>query len=200
MSSEVKHVEVNYNILNELFKIIGVQHSVPPTNEEFQQLLFTIQDKLASVEKKNEDEFEPIRNLLSLDPIDKTIKAPIKNNSILVVDDLVMVTYQMSILLSKMGYQVTLARSAPEAISQFKTHKYKYVLMDLHVPEKEDGLCLLHSIKNAIDAENLDTKIIIMSGMADAASVEYCLNYGASSFIEKDEDWKKEIISHLNKY
>jgi DNA-binding NarL/FixJ family response regulator len=71
--------------------------------------------------------------------------------------------------------------------------------MDLYLPEKEDGLFLLHSIKNKIDMEKMDTKIIVMSGVADAASVEYCLTHGASAFVEKNDDWKKEIIKCLEK-
>jgi CheY-like chemotaxis protein len=98
-----------------------------------------------------------------------------------------------------MRYKVALARSAPEAISLFKSTSFKYVLMDLHLPEKEDGYYLLHAIKEKIDMENLDTKIIVMSGIAEASSVEYCLNHGATSFVEKNDDWKKEIINCLNK-
>jgi CheY-like chemotaxis protein len=198
MSNHPERVEVNYNLLMELFRIVGVKHSLQPTDDELHQLMLTMQEKLSTLDKKEKQELEKIHDLLALDPVPKHVKPPEKSQSILVVDDLVMVTYQLSILLSKIGYKVNLARSAPEAISFFKSSYYKYVLMDLHLPEKEDGMFLLHSLKNKIDMEALDTKIIVMSGMADAASVEYCLNHGAHSFIEKNEDWKKDIIDCLN--
>lgn len=199
MGNIPKKVEVSYKLLNELFKIVGLKHSAPPTDEELQQLILTIQEKLTTLKKKEQSDFESIRDLLSLEPTHKDKDTDKKRNSILVVDDLVMVTYQLSILLSKLNYQVSLARSAPEAISTFKSTPFKYVLMDLHLPEKEDGYYLLHAIKEKIDMENLDTKIIVMSGIAEASSVEYCLNHGATSFVEKNDDWKKEIINCLNK-
>jgi CheY-like chemotaxis protein len=193
MDNIPEKVNVNYNLLKELFLSAGIKNSIPPTEEELQQLVLTIREKLSTIEK---DHFEPIRNLLALDPIERDEK--VKNN-ILVVDDLVMVTYQLSILLSKMGYKVTLARSAPEAISHFKSHLFSHVLMDLYLPEKEDGLFLLSSLKNKIDMENLPTKIIVMSGTANASSVEYCLNNGARTFVEKNDDWKKEILRCIEK-
>ncbi|MEW5820196.1 MAG: response regulator [Cyanobacteriota bacterium] len=199
MGNIPKNVEVSYKLINELFKIVGVRHSAPPTEEEFQQLILTIQEKLSALKNQEKEEFESIRDLLSLEPLKKSQIETKEKISILVVDDLVMVTYQLSILLSKMGYKVSLARSAPEAISLFKSTPFKYVLMDLHLPEKEDGYYLLHSIKEKIDMENLETKIIVMSGIAEASSVEYCLNHGATSFVEKNDDWKKEIINCLNR-
>jgi CheY-like chemotaxis protein len=193
MNNAPEKIEVSYNLIRELFTCVNLKNSVPPTEEELQKLVLTIREKLTLFDKDN---FEPIRSLFSLEPLKKDER---DENSILVVDDLVMVTYQLSILLSKMGYKVTLARSAPEAISHFKSSEFRYVLMDLYLPEKEDGLFLLHSIKNKVDMEKLDTKIIVMSGIADASSVEYCLNHGASSFVEKNDDWKKEILKCLEK-
>ncbi len=70
--------------------------------------------------------------------------------------------------------------------------------MDLHLPEREDGYYLLRSVKEKIEMEGLNTKIMVMSGIAEATSVEYCLTHGASSFVEKDDNWKKEIIKYLN--
>ena len=191
-------VEVSYKLLNELFKIVGIKHSIPPTDKELQKLIMKTKENITTLENKGCKDLETIRTLFSLDKIE-TNKKDKKKTSILVVDDLVMVTYQLSILLSKIGYQVSLARSAPEGISIFKSSSFKYVLMDLHLPEKEDGYYLLHSIKDKIDLENLNTKIIVMSGIAEASSVEYCLTHGATSFVEKNEDWKKEIINCINK-
>lgn len=196
MTNRPEKVEVNFSLLKELFHIAGLKNSVPPTEEEMQHLVLTLQEKVYT---KNKDEFEPIRNLLTLDIESEPQGKGDPAKHILVVDDLVMVTYQLSILLSKMGYKVTLARSAPEAISLFKSDNFKYILMDLYLPEKEDGLFLLHSIVNKINMENLPTKTIVMSGIADASSVEYCLNNGANSFVEKSEDWKKEILKCLEK-
>ncbi|MGD9580180.1 MAG: response regulator [Vampirovibrionia bacterium] len=191
-------VDINYKLINELFKIVGVKHSIPPTDTELQQLILKVKETITALENKDYKELETIRNLFSLDKVE-TNKVNKQKTSILVVDDLVMVTYQLSILLSKIGYQVSLARSAPEGISIFRSSSFKYVLMDLHLPEKEDGYYLLHSIKDKIDMENLDTKIIVMSGIAEASSVEYCLTHGATSFVEKNEDCKIEIINRINK-
>lgn len=196
MQKSPKTLEINYKFINELFKLAKVKHSSPPSEEELQQLVLTIQEKLSSLEKVEQNKYESLRTLFSLGP---DIEKNATEGKILVVDDLVMVTYQLSILLSKIGYNVSLARSAPEAISTFKSTNFDYVLMDLHMPEKEDGFYLLNALKNKIEMENLSTKVVVMSGIAEASSVEYCLNNGACSFIEKNEDWKKEIVNCLSK-
>jgi CheY-like chemotaxis protein len=193
-------VEIGFDLLKQLFDTVGVDFSVPPTEEEFQSLVIKVQERFVMHETQHAEVFEPICNLLSIDKPEKSAVSLIDEDSVLVVDDLVMVTYQLSMLLSKMGYKVTLARSAPEAISLLKRNQYKYILMDFYMPEKEDGMLLLNSINTKITQEKSDTKVIIMSGMADAKSVEYCLNNGAHSFVEKNEDWKKEITACLTKF
>lgn len=195
MANAPKKIEVPYSIIAELFRLANIGFSQVPTNEEFQNLVITIRSKLASG-AKNQD---TIKNLFSIDPTEHEMDITEKSASILVVDDLVMVTYQLSILLSKLGYKVTLARSAPEALSFFKSNYYNYVLMDLHMPEKNDGLFLLQTLRNKILKEALSTKIIVMSGMADDETIEFMLSNGATSFIEKDENWKREILNCINK-
>lgn len=195
MANVPKKIEVPYNIIIELFRLANISYSELPTEDDLQNLLITIKSKLASGQKGQ----DTIKNLFSIDPSDHEITTTGKEASILVVDDLVMVTYQLSILLSKLGYKVTLARSAPEALSFFKSNYYSYVLMDLHMPEKNDGLFLLQTLRSKILKEHLSTKIIVMSGMADNETIEFLLANGATSFIEKDENWKREILNCINK-
>lgn len=190
MNNQPEKTEINYNILKELFNLTDIQHNDPPTDVDMQNLLQKVKNILSNSPQLNKDSFKPIKNLFSIDDDNK--------RNLLVVDDLVLVTYQVSMLLSKIGYKVTLARSAPEAISIFKTNSFDYVLMDLHLPDKEDGISLLQKLSNEIRMENLKTKIIVMSSLAEPESVRYCVRNGASSFIEKNEDWKKEIVNCLN--
>jgi len=191
MNKPPQKIEVNYNILRELFDLTGLQYNVYPNDVDMQNLLQKVKGLISNSSQTNKQHFKPIKDLFSITDDNK--------HNILVVDDLVLVTYQLSILLSKMDYKVTLARSAPEAISIFKTTPFDYVLMDLHLPNKEDGISLLQKLSNEIRMENLKTKIIVMSSLADPESVRFCIKNGASSFVEKNEDWKKEIVECLNK-
>lgn len=119
---------------------------------------------------------------------------------VLIVDDLELSLHQLSLLLTKCGYNVHIARSKSEALDKYQKHGYDYVLLDLFLPEPENGLELLKSIigfeKTTID----DTKVIMISGTDSNELVQTCYQSGASEFVKKDSDWHKNILRHLRQF
>jgi len=122
---------------------------------------------------------------------------PETSPDILVIDDLEISIYQLNLLLTKSGYNVCIARSADEALDQFKKQHFEYVLLDLYIPDAEDGLKVLETLGGSEKSKADNTKIIIISGTDNKDLINKCLEKGANEFISKSPDWHKNILRHL---
>jgi CheY-like chemotaxis protein len=188
MAPDTVQTEISRNLIRELFQIVGLEPPERLTNEEVILLIKAIR------QSKEPDKLPPSTEEITEDgePITK---------SILVVDDLGLVVYQLSLLLTKSGYNVLLARSAPEAYTIFEERgPFDFVLMDLFMPNKEDGIELLSKVKHNIADNNLDTKVIVMSATKDLDAIEEVIDLGADSFLEKGQNWKTDLIETLENF
>lgn len=185
MASDVVKLEISQNLIKDLFLTAGLDVPEEIDDTEIIKLIKAI--KLL----KNADSMplstEDIKEELSKDQA-----------SVLVVDDLGLVVYQLSLLLTKNGYNVLLARSAPEAFSIFEERgPFDYVLMDLFMPNKEDGIDLLKKVKGALAESGASTKVVVMSATKDIQAIEEVISLGADSFLEKGQNWKSDLIETL---
>ena len=183
MAPDVVKIEVSQNLINELFTAVGLEVPEYIDDDQIIRLIKAI-NKQKNVEK-------PISRKKENNDIKPT-------SSILVVDDLGLVVYQLSLLLTKSGYNVMLARSAPEAFSIFEDRgPFDFVLMDLFMPNKEDGLSLLQKLKKSLEGNDHKTKIVVMSATKDPEAIEEVICFGADSFLEKGQNWKSDLIETL---
>jgi len=102
--------------------------------------------------------------------------------TILLIDDEVVVRNLGKVLLEQRGYTVLLADDGEEGISVYKTNRDKIdlVLLDMIMPNKT-GTEVFHALKNM----NPDVKIIIVSGYSLDNQAQQLLNQGANTFIQK---------------
>lgn len=118
----------------------------------------------------------------------------IRPKSILIVDDLGIITYQLDILFKKIGYDVTVSKELYDAINQYKKKDFGYVILDLFIPTEREGFILLEEIKKLALFCKLNTKIIMMSASSKIEYKEKCLSRGADVYIEKATGWQKSLI------
>lgn len=186
MAPNTIQMDVSQNLINELFGLLGLTVPERINDEEILKLIkaikiATCKDIITTEEPQEEERI---------------------TKSVLVVDDLGLVVYQLSLLLTKNGYNVLLARSAPEAFSIFEERgPFDVVLMDLFMPNKEDGIDLLTKIKTIVKEQSMTTKIVVMSATKDLDAIEEVISLGADSFLEKGQNWKSDLIEtleHLN--
>jgi len=118
----------------------------------------------------------------------------IRPKSILIVDDLGIITYQLDILFKKLGFEVTTSKELYDAINQYKKKDFGYVILDLFIPTEREGFILLDEIKKLALFCKLNTKIIMMSASSKTEYKEKCISRGADCYIEKATGWQKNII------
>ena len=173
--------DINKDQLNKLFDLAGISIPNEITSEVISQALLEIEKKLLpSSSIKSEIELEYVPNIL-------------------VVDDLELSIQHLSLLLTKSGYNVHIARSFDEAMHQFSKRNYDYILVDLFLPEPEDGLELIETLATSEKSEKDGTKIIVISGTDNKSLINECFIRGAGEFIEKSSDWHDKILKYIRK-
>ncbi len=171
-----KKVEVNSEILKEIFKIAKLNPPKDITDENLLDAVFKIKTQEQSQNGENTMVFNPT------------------SNNILVIDDIGVVTYQLKILLKNLGYNVQVAKDIFSGLNTFIKSNYAFVVMDLFVSTEQEGYTLLNETKKIITKNNLDTKIIVITASNKAENKVKCLNGGADIFLKKDAGWQDKLI------
>jgi DNA-binding NtrC family response regulator len=119
-----------------------------------------------------------------------------KKMKLLVVDDEGIVLESCRRVLEMEGYEVSLAKSADEALALLDKEEFSLLLMDLKMPV-HDGIYLMRELKQ----RKKDIPIIVMSGYSTQETIKEADMMGANLFLPKPftPDELLEAISNLKK-
>ena len=120
--------------------------------------------------------------------------------SILIIDDLGVITYQLAVLFKKMNYEVVTSREIYDAVSKFKNQNFDIVIMDLFIPTEREGFILLDEIKKCSNQKGTKTFIGVMSASSKKEHKQICKAKGAEFYMEKVDDWQKVLCSLISNY
>lgn len=101
---------------------------------------------------------------------------------VLAIDDEASICEFYEKSLPLLGYDVACAASAKNARETIKIRKPDLILMDVMMPG-EDGIGFTRELRSS--TENSDIPIIVVSGLADAATLNDALLFGAVDYIVK---------------
>lgn len=121
-----------------------------------------------------------------------------ENKNVLIVDDLELSLYQLNQLMKRVGLRSFVARNTEEAKAELMRHTFHYLLIDLFLPDCEDGFNL---IKYAIELKNSgkqNYKVIVISGADDKELIDKCYKLGVDGYVTKTESWHKDILKYMN--
>ena len=116
--------------------------------------------------------------------------------SVLIVDDLELSIYQFNQLLKRIGVTPTVARNKHEAYAELKKKRFDYIVIDLFLPDCEDGFALINECIKMRETKGIN-KIIVMSGTDDRDLVEQCYKLGIDEFIPKNVNWHDQILKYI---
>jgi len=118
----------------------------------------------------------------------------IPKKNILIIDDLGVITYQLSVLFKQANYDVTTSKEIYDAIEKFKKQGFDLVVMDLFIPTEREGFILLEELKKIAVSKQKPTKIGVMSASSRREHKQLCKMKGAEFYVEKIDDWQKELF------
>ena len=121
-------------------------------------------------------------------------KSIIRPRSVLVVDDLGIIIFQLNLLFKRLNFDVVTSQDTSDAIEKFKAKDFGYAILDLYIPTEREGFYLLDEIKKISLLAKLNTKIIVMSATSRESYKVKAVQHGADVFIEKTQGWQKNII------
>lgn len=104
---------------------------------------------------------------------------------ILAVDDDASVCDFYETGLASLGYEVTCASTAAKARQALAGKRPDLILMDIMMPE-QDGISLTRELRN--DPKTSDIPIVVVSGLADAGTLNDALLFGAVDYVVKPID------------
>lgn len=119
---------------------------------------------------------------------------------VLIIDDLGVVTYQLSVLFKRAGYLPVTSKEIYEAVDKFKRTSYDYVVMDLFIPTEREGFILLDELKKISASRNDSTVIGVMSASSRKDHKQICQKHGAAFYVEKVDDWQRELFKLIMQY
>ncbi len=119
---------------------------------------------------------------------------------ILIIDDLGVITYQLSTMLKRLNFECVTSNDIVGAIDLFKKNHYDFVLMDLFIPTQREGFILLDELKKMSADKPYKTVIGIMSASNKKEYKIACSQKGSDFYIEKTEAWQDEVCKLIDSY
>ena len=112
-------------------------------------------------------------------------RSPLHSESILIVDDVPTNLKLMSVLLSRLGYQVYTAGTAEEALEIAQKIRPRLILADILLPGM-DGLEMTRRLKSAPETKN--TVVLAVTALAMKGDEQKALAAGCDGYITKPID------------
>ena len=122
-----------------------------------------------------------------------TQKKPIK---VLIIEDEEALLSVLEHKLVREGYKVSLARDGEQGLSQVKSMRPDFILLDILMP-KLDGFGVLESL-NA-DGTIPDLPVIIISNSGQPVEIDRALKLGARDYLVKAEFSPEEVVEKVRK-
>ena len=194
-------IEVDTEFLESLYGLVG---KIPPGEKNINVDL--LKDLILDIKRKMDRiKTETIESLSSPKKRDSIVasgdnpKDEENTKTVLIVDDLGVITYQLGVMFRNLGYEVVIAKEIYDAITKYKKQKFKIVIMDLFIPTDREGFILLDELVKLSKMNELNTIIGVMTASSKKEHRQLCMKKGADFYIEKVEDWQNQLIEYCEK-
>jgi len=119
---------------------------------------------------------------------------------VLIIDDLGVITYQLSTMLRRIGFECVTSNDIVGAIDLFKKNHYDFVLMDLFIPTQREGFILLDELRKISVDKPYKTVIGVMSASNKKEYKLACSQKGSDFYLEKADCWQDDICKLIENY
>ncbi len=200
--SPKRTIEVDMDFLESLYGLVG---KIPPGEKNINVDL--LKDLILDIKRKMDRiKTETIESMTSPRKGRDTIvesgdeeDGEVNTKTVLIVDDLGVITYQLGVMFRNLGYEVVIAKEIYDAITKFKKQEFKLVIMDLFIPTDREGFILLDELVKLSKMHEKSTIIGVMTASSKKEHRQLCMKKGADFYIEKVEDWQNELIEYCEK-
>lgn len=201
-------VELDESFLKKFFSI--TDKLVPETGEidlpALKRQLLSIENEVKKLkETLDMDPKKPFSNAGKKKELEKAKARPSAGEDglkgrVLIIDDLGVITYQLSTMLKRSGFECVTSNDIVGAIELYKKNHYDFVLMDLFIPTQREGFILLDELKKISAGKPYKTVIGVMSASNKKEYKLACSQKGSDFYMEKTDAWQGEICKLVENY
>ena len=198
--SKKRTIEIDDDFLDQLYGLVG---KIPPGAKNInvdllKDLILDIKRKMDQIKTETiESMTSPKKSRTVTDSIDDENEE--NKKSVLIVDDLGVITYQLSVMFRNMGYEPVIAKEIYDAITKYKKQTFDIVIIDLFIPTDREGFILLDELVKLTKRDEKNTIIGVMTASSKKEHRQLCMKKGADFYIEKIEDWQNCLIGYCEK-
>lgn len=120
------------------------------------------------------------------------------SKTILFIEDDKPIAEMYSRVLEREGYQVEFAYNGAEGIQMAQTKHYDLILLDIMMPEKT-GIEVLHELRGQDGQGSADTKIVILTNLAQDKTSQEALKAQADGYIIKADIVPSQLAGIVSK-
>ncbi len=194
-------IEVDIEFLESLY---GLVDKIPPGEKNInvdllKDLILDIKRKMDRIKTETIESLSSPKKRDSIVESGDNLEDEENTKTVLIVDDLGVITYQLGVMFRNLGYDVVIAKEIYDAITKYKKQKFKLVIMDLFIPTDREGFILLDELVKLSKMNELNTIIGVMTASSKKEHRQLCMKKGADFYIEKVEDWQNQLIEYCEK-
>ena len=147
--SPKRTIEVDMDFLESLYGLVG---KIPPGEKNInvdllKDLILDIKRKMDRIKTETiESMTSPRKGRDAIVESGDEEDGEVNTKTVLIVDDLGVITYQLGVMFRNLGYEVVIAKEIYDAITKFKKQEFKLVIMDLFIPTDREGFILLDEL------------------------------------------------------
>lgn len=171
------------------------------TEEQIHKIL-ELADKTSEIDMQNVTTTDISRALVEIERklnfFDVDVNFTSENKNVLIVDDLELSLYQLNQLMKKVGLRSFVARNKEEAKAELVRHKFHYLLIDLFLPDSDDGFSLIEDAIALKNSGKQNYKVIVISGADDKELIDKCYKLGVDGYVTKTDTWHTDILKYMN--
>ena len=120
------------------------------------------------------------------------------SKTILIVEDEELIAKMYARMLEHGGYQVDFANNGAEGLQKAQQKHYDLVLLDIMMPELT-GIEVLNKLRGEDGHGNPDTKIVILTNLAQDKTSQEALKAQADGYIIKADIVPSQLVSIVTK-
>ncbi len=179
-----------------------MENEIKITQEQFDNLL-----KLSDIEIAADTQ-EDVQDLVSRALISLERKLNYFNyplsfftaevTNVLIVDDTELSIFQLSVMLEKIGMNVYVARSKEEALAEFKKKNFDFLVLDLYLPDYQDGFDLIKEANKLRNEEGRNFRIVAISGTDNPKIIQDAYKLEIDEFIPKAPLWHEKVLKFIS--
>ncbi len=120
------------------------------------------------------------------------------SKTILFVEDDHLIAEMYARLLEQEGYKVEFATNGAEGLQKARQKHYDLILLDIMMPELT-GIEVLHELRGEDGKANPDTKIVILTNLAQDKTSQEALKAQADGYIIKADIVPSQLVNIVKK-